>query len=290
MAQASRTPTEADTPRGCRPLLVVLVRAGVPGGLRPSWPRAWSQPSWPVPPSSRERLLGRSGLLGDAPSWPGRLLGRSGLLGRRPSLPVPPSSRDGLLGRCRLLGRSRLLGDAPSSPVPPSWPEPPSSRSGLLGRRRLLARRPSWPVQPSWPGLLGGCAFLAGAAFLAPAAAALVAVPAAARAPATAALGSERGFFTTSLNAEPARNLGTTVFLIFTLAPVRGLRPVRAARAACSNVPKPVMATLPPLATSRMITSTTAVSASLAALRLPRRLSSSLISSALFTSSPPQGW
>ena len=141
--------------------------------------------------------------------------------------------------------------------------------------------------------LVVAAARLAGAAFLAvaPAAAlaAVVAVPAAARAPATAALGSFLGLATTSLKPAPARNFGTLVLRMRTVSPVRGLRPVRAARADFSKVPKPVMATLPPLATSRMITSTTWERASLAALRLPSRFSSSLTSSALFTSSPPQG-
>ena len=114
----------------------------------------------------------------------------------------------------------------------------------------------------------------------------LVAVPAAARVPARAALGSLRGLATTSLKALPARNRGTCVLLIFTASPVRGLRPVRAARAAFSNVPNPVIATFPPLATSRMTTSTTASSASVAALRLPSRSSSARITSALFTSHP----
>ena len=68
------------------------------------------------------------------------------------------------------------------------------------------------------------------AVFVAPAAAAaaLVAAPAEARPPAAAAFGSCRGSATTFLNAVPALNFGTVVFLIFTVSPVRGLRPVRA--------------------------------------------------------------
>ena len=68
-----------------------------------------------------------------------------------------------------------------------------------------------------------------------------------------------------------------------TEVPVCGLRPVRAARSTRSNVPKPVIATLPPFTTSRTIVSSTVSSASLAALRLPSFFSSSLTRSALFT-------
>src|SRR5262245_42359848 len=46
-----------------------------------------------------------------------------------------------------------------------------------------------------------------------------------------AALGSFFAPLTTSLNPWPALNFGTDVFLIFTVSPVRGLRPVRAGRA-----------------------------------------------------------
>src|SRR5580765_8664276 len=90
---------------------------------------------------------------------------------------------------------------------------------------------------------LAGATFFAGAALVA-AAATLVTVPAAARPPARAVFGSLRGSATTSLNEVPALKRGTEVFLMRTLSPVRGLRPVRAARAAFSKVPKPVMPTL----------------------------------------------
>jgi hypothetical protein len=115
------------------------------------------------------------------------------------------------------------------------------------------------------------------------AAAVLVAVPAEARPPAAAAFGSWRGSATTFLKAVPALNFGTVVFLIFTVSPVRGLRPVRAPRATFWNVPNPVMPTFPPRATSRMITSRTASSASLAAFLLPSFDSRAPMSSALFT-------
>ncbi len=116
---------------------------------------------------------------------------------------------------------------------------------------------------------------------------AVVAVPALARPPALPALGSDRGLAVTCLNAVPGLNFGTAVFRIRTVSPVRGLRPVRAARAIFSNVPKPVMPTLLPLATSRMMTSTTASTASLAAFLLPRRSSSFSIRSALFMNAAP---
>ena len=243
----------------------------------------------------RSRLLGGSGLLAGRPSWrrPSSRAFLAGSLLRRGRLGgsaffAGAAFLAGAAFAGRLLRRSRLGGAAfarePPSWRPPSWPEPPWSPTALVAALVAVAAFCFALCAPSsrrpWPGRFCGRRRLGVAA---------LAVPAAAR-PATAALGSERGFLTTSLNAEPARNLGDHGLLDLTEAPVRGLRPVRAARAACSKVPKPVMATLPPLATSRMITSTTAVRASLAALRLPSRDSSSLISSALFTASPPQGW
>ena len=130
---------------------------------------------------------------------------------------------------------------------------------------------------------LTGAAFftaaLAGAAFLATPWPAEARVPAAARAPAGVVFGSVRGSATLVLNAVPALNFGTTVFLILTLSPVRGLRPIRAARATRWKVPKPVMPTLPPpVATSRMMTLTTASRASAACFLLPSFFSSSSIS------------
>src|ERR1035437_7949484 len=105
-------------------------------------------------------------------------------------------------------------------------------------------------------------AFLAGAAFFTVAFftaglldAALVLAEA--RAPAAEVLGSFFGSATTSRNCVPALNFGTAVFLILTLAPVRGLRPILAARSAFSKVPKPVMPTFSPRATVRMMTSST---------------------------------
>ena len=144
---------------------------------------------------------------------------------------------------------------------------------------------------------LAGAAFLttaclAGAAFLTvvflAAAVLLVAVLAEARAPAAVVLGSCFGSATTARNFVPALNFGTAVFLILTLAPVRGLRPILAARAARSKVPKPVIPTFLPLATSRMMTSSKPSTAADAAFLPPRRLSRASISCPLFTSSPPE--
>ena len=77
-------------------------------------------------------------------------------------------------------------------------------------------------------GAFLAAAFLAGA-FLA------VGLAAPARAPATMAL-----------NSAPGRNLGNLVALIFTASPVRGLRPVRAARDWRSKTPNPLIATFSP--------------------------------------------
>src|SRR5690606_8843068 len=51
---------------------------------------------------------------------------------------------------------------------------------------------------------------------------------------------------TASFRALPGRNFGTLAFLILIVSPVRGLRPVRAARAETANVPKPTSVTVPP--------------------------------------------
>ncbi len=131
-------------------------------------------------------------------------------------------------------------------------------------------------------------AFLAGAAFFTAGLPTEALVLAEARAPAAEVLGSCLGSATTARNFVPALNFGTAVFLILTLAPVRGLRPIRAARAARSKVPKPVIPTFLPLATSRMMTSSNPSTAEAAAFLPPRRLSRASISSPLFTSSPPE--
>lgn len=123
-------------------------------------------------------------------------------------------------------------------------------------------------------------ALVVAAAALAPA---VVARPVAAEAYSRNDFASE----TTLLNDEPARKRGTEVFLILTFSPVRGLRPVRAPRAAFSNVPKPLMATFSPFPTASVMVSTTASNASDAAFLLPKRLSSDSTSCPLFTASPP---
>ena len=95
---------------------------------------------------------------------------------------------------------------------------------------------------------------------------------------------------TIALNSAPARNFGTEVALIFTVAPVCGLRPVRAGRSFFSKLPKPVMDTLSPEATALTISSKTASTASEAAFLLPsRRAATASISSALFTFFPLHG-
>ncbi len=109
------------------------------------------------------------------------------------------------------------------------------------------------------------------------------AVPAGARPVAGADFGRLLGFLTKALKAVPGRKRGALLLAMRTEVPVCGLRPVRAARSARSKVPKPVMATFPPRTTSRTTESSTVSSASLAALRLPRVFSSSLMRSALFT-------
>ena len=106
-------------------------------------------------------------------------------------------------------------------------------------------------------------------------------------APAAAAGATFASFFapdTTSLKVLAGRNFGTEVALIFTTAPVCGLRPVRALRTCFSNTPKPVMATFSPAATARVMVSSTASTALFAArLSAPSRSAIASMSSALFT-------
>ena len=116
------------------------------------------------------------------------------------------------------------------------------------------------------------------------------AVPAAPRAvravrPAAGAVfGSFLAPLTTSLKPLPGRNFGTAVFFTFTVAPVAGLRAVRAARFCRSKTPKPAIATFSPLATALVMVSTTASTAEPAAFRsLSIRSVMASISWALFT-------
>jgi hypothetical protein len=88
---------------------------------------------------------------------------------------------------------------------------------------------------------------------------------------------------TMSLKPWPGRNLGMVVFFSFTAAPVVGLRAVRAARSAFSKTPKPLMPTFSPLATARVMTSTTDSTAIVAVRLSPSRSVSASIRSVLFT-------
>ena len=233
---------------------------GPPGGgppavpllVRTSWPEPSSAPSWPAT-FLGGRLLG-GGLLRRSSSWPRgrrrRLLGGS-LLGRAVFVAVvflagaflAAACRRRLLGG-RLLGRrllrrgaffaGRLLG-----------------RGGLLGcrlrRRGLLAA--AWPRpspcgcgrgsrRPSW------------------------------HAPRRASAASSRRRRRSS-GPGPAVNFGTAVFLALIRSPVCGLRTQRASRTRFSKEPKPVMATFSPLATSRVMVSSTDSSACAACLAVP---------------------
>jgi hypothetical protein len=104
------------------------------------------------------------------------------------------------------------------------------------------------------------------------------------------AAGSLGSFFapeTIALRSAPGVNFGTAFFLARMVSPVRGLRTVRALRTCLLKEPKPVMATFSPLATSRVITSSTDSRACWACLRLPsKRVASVSINSVLFTGIP----
>src|SRR3546814_17908862 len=87
--------------------------------------------------------------------------------------------------------------------------------------------------------------------------AALVAAFAVAVALVTVSLGSFFAPEITALRSAPGVNFGIAFFLALICSPVRGLRTRRASRLFFSQDPKPVMATFSPLATQRVILSTT---------------------------------
>src|SRR6202012_2796349 len=87
---------------------------------------------------------------------------------------------------------------------------------------------------------------------------------------------------TRALKSAPGRNFGTEDAGPLIGAPVAGLRAVRAGRSAFSKTPKPVIATLSPLATADWMVSRTAFSASVADFLSPRRPESASIRSRLF--------
>jgi hypothetical protein len=95
---------------------------------------------------------------------------------------------------------------------------------------------------------------------------AVLAVPAAAD---RVSFGSFFAPETTFFRSAPGVNLGTFVALALIRSPVRGLRTIRALRAWRWKEPNPVMATFSPLATSRVMVSSTESSACWACLRLP---------------------
>ena len=93
------------------------------------------------------------------------------------------------------------------------------------------------------------------------------------------------GFFgaTAALKAVPAVNFGTVVAGIFSVAPVFGFLPVRAARSADLNVPKPTRVTESPEATVLTTAPMMADNAlSAAALVIPASFAATSTSSDLF--------
>ena len=85
----------------------------------------------------------------------------------------------------------------------------------------------------------------------------------------------------------PGRNFGTLAALILIVAPVRGLRPVRAARLPTANVPKPTSETVPPyirvFLTASIVDSRARAAA---ALEISALVAMCSISSVLFTKGP----
>ncbi len=86
---------------------------------------------------------------------------------------------------------------------------------------------------------------------------------------AAVSLGSFLAPDTMFLRSWPGENFGTDFFFDFIRSPVWGLRTQRALRTVFSNEPNPVMATFSPLATSRVMVSSTESSACAACLRFP---------------------
>ncbi len=124
---------------------------------------------------------------------------------------------------------------------------------------------------------LAAAAVFAGAAFAAVLAAVVVFLAAAAVfagaffaeacaffAEAWAFFSAARGFSTNALNSAPALNFGTGLAFTLMVRPSKGLFIVRALRWNCSKMPKPLIATFSPLATSALMVSMTASTASAA--------------------------
>jgi hypothetical protein len=114
----------------------------------------------------------------------------------------------------------------------------------------------------------GVAAFLAAAATRAPPSLAAAAV----------FFGRAGSFFApeiTFLRSAPGVNLGTAFFLVLMRSPVCGFRTQRALRTLFSKEPKPVIATFSPLATWRVMVSSTESRACCACLRLPSKRSES---------------
>jgi D-alanine--D-alanine ligase len=141
---------------------------------------------------------------------------------------------------------------------------PGSSRPGSS---RLLVR--AWLVAPAGPQTAAGG--VQGSPRIPPAAV-------------VAPLGYFLGFspLTSALKSAPARNLGTEELGTWMVAPVAGLRAVRAGRSLFSKTPNPVMATLSPLATADWMVSSTAFTASVADFLSPSRPEIASIRSRLF--------
>ena len=110
----------------------------------------------------------------------------------------------------------------------------------------------------------------------APAPAAFFAAPGAAMAVASVSFGSFLAPEMTFFRSAPGVNLGTDFFFVRSFSPVCGFRTVRAFRTRFSNDPNPVMATFSPLATSRVMVSSTASSACAAAFRFPSNRAASV--------------
>src|SRR5712691_13011627 len=87
---------------------------------------------------------------------------------------------------------------------------------------------------------------------------------------------------TSALKSAPGRNFGPEDAATSIGSPVAGFRAVRAGRSLFSKTPKPVIATLSPLATADWMVSSTAFTASVAVFLSPNRPEIASIRSRLF--------
>jgi D-alanine-D-alanine ligase len=174
-----------------------------------------------------------------------------------------------------------MPGMTPASGFPVMWAASGLPLPQLVDRiiQTALRKRPGLRLTRRLPGRPAGPA---------PAHTAAGGVQGAPRRPPAAGTRVACGYFfgfsplTSALKSAPGRNFGTEDFGTWMVAPVAGLRAVRAGRSLFSKTPNPVMATLSPFATADWMVSSTALTASVADFLSPSRPEIASIRSRLF--------